>query len=420
MKKEGGSKFIAPLSLKNSAKRPASFRFSSLSSKRQHVAAKESNVAAKESNVGSSFLEMDAHLDAPTVVADSLVNDDAQSQMPTMLEDDNVEDTVEVIQQELETEKDYAKKKGRGKNKCKAIVKLKAGEKLPINFFQRRGVGKHGDVWVRKLGLIFRDPNIVPVQIKKWKDLSEIQLDHIWASAKEHFHSLDIDEHRANTLIHMKVLWNKWRSKLHTEYVGELSKEEALKNIPPMMQKENWEWCVNEHFFSEEYQKKSKTNKANRNSKKPLPHHRGSRPTRQAIYEHVEEFGEEPDLVTIFNYVYGQDGVVKDPRALEKLDDIKNKKEEMPDASTFELIEEVFGEQKHGNVICLGGGVKAKDFKQKRVKDSALLEKLRKSEEEKAILQNEAQQQKQRIDEVEAQMESMRAQVQALVNAQKE
>ncbi|CAN1325058.1 hypothetical protein LINPERPRIM_LOCUS33367 [Linum perenne] len=31
---------------------------------------------------------------------------------------------------------------------------------------------------------------------------------------------------------------------------------------------------------------------------------------------HVEEFGEEPDLVTIFNYVYAQDGVVKDPAGM--------------------------------------------------------------------------------------------------------
>ncbi|CAN1141010.1 hypothetical protein LINPERHAP2_LOCUS12214 [Linum perenne] len=36
-------------------------------------------------------------------------------------------------------------------------------------------------------------------------------------------------------------------------------------------------------------------------------------------FQKVEEFGEEPDLVKIFNYVYAQDGVVKDPAALEKL-----------------------------------------------------------------------------------------------------
>ncbi|CAN1725979.1 hypothetical protein LINPERHAP1_LOCUS306, partial [Linum perenne] len=157
---------------------------------------------------------------------------------------------------------------------------------------------------------------------------------------------------------------------------------------------------------------------ANRNKKKTLSHHRGSRPTRQAIYEHVEEFGEEPDLVTIFNYVYAQDGVVKDPAALEKLDEIKNKVAEMPNANTFELIEKVFGEQKHGNVVCLGGGVKAKDFTQKSSKKDELINKLRRSEEEKEILRNDAEKQKQRMDEVEAQMVNMRAQMQALINAQ--
>ncbi|CAN1153447.1 hypothetical protein LINPERHAP2_LOCUS19416 [Linum perenne] len=113
-----------------------------------------------------------------------------------------------------------------------------------------------------------------------------------------------------------------------------------------------------------------------------------------------------------------QDGVVKDPAALEKLDEIKNKVAEMPNASTFELIETVFGEQKHGNVVCLGGGVKAKDFTQKSSKKAELINKLRRSEEEKEILRNDAEKQKQRMDEVEAQMVNMRAQMQALINAQ--
>ncbi|CAN1140958.1 hypothetical protein LINPERHAP2_LOCUS12183 [Linum perenne] len=390
--KKGASKFIAPLSLQNSTKRPASFRsFSSMPSKKQHVPTKESNGLLHALRrwkllldaVGSSFLEKDTYMDTPVVMADSSVNDDVhvndyvQSHDPTMPENSDAENTMEVVQQELAPEKENATKKGRGKNKCKAIAKLRAGEKLSIKFFQRRGVGMHGDVWARKLGLVYRDPSIIPVQMKKWKELTTIQLDHIWASVKEHFDSPDINEYRVDTLVHMKSLWNKWRSKLHTEYVGKHSQEDALKNIPPMMKKEDWVWLVNDHFFSDEYKEKSARNKANRNKKKTLSHHRGSRPTRQAIYEHVEEFGEEPDLVTIFNYVYAQDGVVKDPAALEKLDEIKNKVAEMPNASTFELIETVFGEQKHGNVVCLGGGVKAKDFTQKSSKKAELINKLR-------------------------------------------
>ncbi|CAN1301923.1 hypothetical protein LINPERPRIM_LOCUS25198, partial [Linum perenne] len=243
-------------------------------------------------------------------------------------------------------------KKGRGKNKCKAIAKLRAGEKLSIKFFQRRGVGMHGDVWARKLGLVYRDPSIIPVQIKKWK---------------EHFDSPDINEYRVDTLVHMKSLWSKWRSKLYTHYVGKHSQEDALKNVPPMMKKEDWVWLVHDHFFSGEYK--------------------------------VEEFGEEPDLVKIFNYVYAQDGVVKDPAALEKL-------------------KKCLESKNHGNVVCLGGGVKAKDFTQKSSKKAELINKLRRSEEEKEILRNDAEKQKQRMNEVEAEMVNVRAQMQALINAQ--
>ncbi|CAN1745549.1 hypothetical protein LINPERHAP1_LOCUS2478, partial [Linum perenne] len=99
-------------------------------------------------------------------------------------------------------------------------------------------------------------------------------------------------------------------------------KEEALKNVPPMMKKEDLEWCVNEVFLSEAYVKKSKTNKKNRQKELDNPsvrHRNGSKPSRQLVHALVEELdGEEPDLLTVFNTVYGRDGVVKDPGALAK------------------------------------------------------------------------------------------------------
>ncbi|CAN1782340.1 hypothetical protein LINPERHAP1_LOCUS15763, partial [Linum perenne] len=71
-------------------------------------------------------------------------------------------------------------------------------------------------------------------------------------------------------------------------------------------------------------QKKSSTNKQNRrkHDDDEIPtvrHHNGSKPTRQIIYDMIEENGgEEPDLLAIFNRIYGQDGEVKDPGALAK------------------------------------------------------------------------------------------------------
>ncbi|CAN0857837.1 hypothetical protein LINGRAHAP2_LOCUS6946 [Linum grandiflorum] len=212
-------------------------------------------------------------------------------------------------------------KKGRGKNKCGALAKLKQGNKLEIDFFNRRGVGENSSVFVRKMGIIYRDPSIVHVQVKKWKDLNKDQLDHIWASV----------------------------------------------------------------------QKKSARNTTNRKVEKVYPrHHNGTKPARQIIYDLIRERGgEQPDLLTIFNRVYGQDGVIKDLGAIAKLNGLEKALEDNPYMSDFELIEKAFGPQTHGSVVCLGGGVKPKDFKQKSVKNDELAAKLREAEEEKANLERE-------------------------------
>ncbi|CAN1776616.1 hypothetical protein LINPERHAP1_LOCUS13704 [Linum perenne] len=200
-----------------------------------------------------------------------------------------------------------------------------------------------------------------------------------------------------------------------------------------MMKKEDCEWCVNEVFLSEAYVKKSKTNKKNRQKELDNPsvrHRNGSKPSRQLIHALVEELdGEEPDLLTIFNTVYGRDGVVKDPGALAKRNLIEKKLEEDPDINTFDLIESAFGEQTHGTVAIFGGGVKPKDMKRKGVKNAELLAKLQQVEAEKNTLEKEmaevknaarleAEQQKRRLDEMENNMVNMQAQMQAFINAQ--
>ncbi|CAN1831021.1 hypothetical protein LINPERHAP1_LOCUS33060, partial [Linum perenne] len=142
-----------------------------------------------------------------------------------------------------------------------------------------------------------------------------------------------------------------------------------------------------------------------------------------------ENGGEEPDLLVIFNRVYGQDGEVKDPGALAKRDKIMKKLEEDPNSNTIELIETAFGKQTHGSVAVHGGGVKPKDFKEKSEKKDEILARLRQIEEEKSTLEKEmdevknaarieAEQQKRRLDEMENQMVNMQAQMQAFVESQ--
>ncbi|CAN1832654.1 hypothetical protein LINPERHAP1_LOCUS33551, partial [Linum perenne] len=229
---------------------------------------------------------------------------------------------------------------------------------------------------------------------------------------------------------HMRELWIKWRSKLYSDHVKPCkgNVEAAIKNVPPMMNKDDWAWCVTEVFFSDEYQKKSKNNTINRLRKK-LSHHIGSKPTRQIIHELIEEFGEEPDFLTIFFNLYKQGDSLKDHVAIERHEHMKKKLEENPNATTIDLVEVAFGKQNHGKVAGLGGGVKPKDINGKSSKNEELLAKLRQVEEEKASLQKrvednevaaraEAERQKQATDELKAEMDEMNALLRGMCNRQ--
>jgi len=82
---------------------------------------------------------------------------------------------------------DYTKRKlgkrsekTRGRNKCKEIMRLKAGEKLPIEFYHNHAVGDNYDTFVRSLGIIVYDTNIFPLRVHRWKDIGARQLEHMW------------------------------------------------------------------------------------------------------------------------------------------------------------------------------------------------------------------------------------------------
>ncbi|KAG6503091.1 hypothetical protein ZIOFF_035380 [Zingiber officinale] len=75
-------------------------------------------------------------------------------------------------------------RKVRGKNKNKKIATLKSGEKMEIEFYNNRAVGKNHSYWSRHLGKIVRDKHICPIQVKTWKDLTELDKQHMWDAVK--------------------------------------------------------------------------------------------------------------------------------------------------------------------------------------------------------------------------------------------
>ncbi|GAB2299438.1 hypothetical protein Dimus_033506 [Dionaea muscipula] len=70
---------------------------------------------------------------------------------------------------------------GRGRNKCKKVAKLQGANKVKVEFYQKRIVGKNQNEFSRRLGFIVRNGNICPVRIKSFKEISPIDQDHMWA-----------------------------------------------------------------------------------------------------------------------------------------------------------------------------------------------------------------------------------------------
>ncbi|CAN1127434.1 hypothetical protein LINPERPRIM_LOCUS29628 [Linum perenne] len=164
-------------------------------------------------------------------------------------------------------------KKVRGPNICKTVAELQPGEKLPVTFYWNHAAGLNHTAFSRYLGKIVRNNQVCPVRIKEWSDLTDAQKDHMWAATKDKFDNPEMEFYRKHVFRHMKALWSKWRSNLHIEYIrnDNRSLEEALKVVPPIMNKEEWEWCVNEVFFSDEYQKRSTASASKRKLKDIMP-----------------------------------------------------------------------------------------------------------------------------------------------------
>ncbi|CAN1126779.1 hypothetical protein LINPERHAP1_LOCUS13796 [Linum perenne] len=180
-----------------------------------------------------------------------------QSPIQPNMEEDHPETNMEDIYDDPLPQEANRKRKGRGLNKCRDLAKLNKAEKLPIEFVDGRGVGPNGATFTSHLGVILRDPNIMPIRILKWKCLSEFQLDHLWAAAQEYFESEDMPHHKEGVLDHMREMWNRWRSQLKAVYLYKiLNVEQALKKTPPRMDKEDWAWLVRNVYFTKEYKKK--------------------------------------------------------------------------------------------------------------------------------------------------------------------
>ncbi|XP_049363400.1 uncharacterized protein LOC125828134 isoform X1 [Solanum verrucosum] len=280
-------------------------------------------------------------------------------------------------------------RRGRGQNKCQEVASLQAGQKLKVTFYNNRTVGRNSNLFSRHLGKLVRDHSMCPLGVSSWDDIEEEKLNHMWAAVEDKFESDDMDSHRGHILGWMKELWNKWRGQLHFKFVKGKPIQEALKNTPKGVDKKQWEWLIKEHFSSETFQARSNRNSANR-AKLKMPHHTGSKPIREIIYQKGGKNGNPPDLATIFFETRKKDNKLVESEAVKKHAQLQELVQSKPSLPSIEIVEQCFGPQIRSHVFGYGGGVKAKDLKGPATSKAELLSELRSIREENQSLKGGA------------------------------
>ncbi|XP_050204954.1 uncharacterized protein LOC126654996 isoform X1 [Mercurialis annua] len=160
----------------------------------------------------------------------------------------------------------------------------------------------------------------------------------------------------------MRELWNKWRGWMHFTYVKDKTPEEAMKTVPDGADKDDCEWLIKNHFYTEKFKKASQRNSKNRGNL-TMPHRIGSKPMREIIYQMGGKDGNPPNIGTIFHETRKQIDKLIEPETIAKYDEICEVMQSDPSLSNVEVVLKCFRNQSHGHVVGYGGGVKLKHLK---------------------------------------------------------
>ncbi|XP_048502572.1 uncharacterized protein LOC125498432 [Beta vulgaris subsp. vulgaris] len=191
--------------------------------------------------------------------------------------------------------------------------------------------------------------------------------------------------------------------------------ENALKETPNDLTKEDWEWLVKEHFTSSNFKKVSSRNSGNRGHL-TMPHRTGSMPFRQVIWDDMggKEGKEPPPISAVFKRTRKRKSGDLDEDEDGKYNEIVDVEKENPSLSHFEVVEKCFGEQDRGSVVCFGFGVTPKDVRGPLPSRAELMARIQEKERENVDLNK-------KIDEIKEdygkKMNDMAAQLNMLMEA---
>ncbi|EEC77098.1 hypothetical protein OsI_15513 [Oryza sativa Indica Group] len=137
--------------------------------------------------------------------------------------------------------------------------------------------------------------------------------------------------------------------------------QQAIKNKPKDFDPSDWQWLVQEHFYSKDFIAMSLRNSQNRAGLK-MPHRTGSKPFREIIYNMGGKENRPPTLDELFFETRKKGDTLVDVESSRMHAELVDVVSSDPNLSNVEVMDKCYnGNKRRDHLIGFGGGVKARD-----------------------------------------------------------
>ncbi|XP_057417491.1 uncharacterized protein LOC130711771 isoform X2 [Lotus japonicus] len=255
-------------------------------------------------------------------------------------------------------------RKVRGPTLLKDIWNMPEGKTIDVRFNTRnQAIGKEGRKLASFLGIIARNPQLTPLNIKDWRAFDKNEKNKLVELVRKKF---SIPKHGEEFV--KKSLGKKWKDykcDLKNMYMTMYkTRYNLLKNRPNHIPSDQWTDLVS-YWLSDKAKKRSQANKSNR-TKQIMPHTGGSKSIGTLMDEKAKD-GIEPTLAEVFMLTHKKrkDGRPLDEESAKTVDVIQEKLNnegtinEQSDGSVAwegDVYTQVFGPERSGYIRGLGLG----------------------------------------------------------------
>ncbi|KAL3515715.1 hypothetical protein ACH5RR_022617 [Cinchona calisaya] len=258
------------------------------------------------------------------------------------------------------------KTRGRGPTRClKLLVK---GKPISVTTNELgQPIGPEASKLITFLGTLARTGDLAPLTYVDWRGVPEENKEKMWEEVQTRF---DIDPNSKTWVIKsLGKKWRDWKSKLKTaHYITHTTDEERLADRDERVLPEQWAYLVS-HWSSEEAEKRSARNKANR-AKQIFGHITGTKSFARIREEQrvKRPDGKAPSRAELFILTRtrkdGKPVNEASSAVITQLHELGSQQQDASQNSTVrgDIFSEVVGRDKRGSVRCSGLGPSPSDF----------------------------------------------------------